>query len=524
MGALDARPTQTPRAIGPSGTRPLPNHPFTMKCPRCQYELKPDSFSSEVVCTNCEFSAGPLDSSQADPAQLIAARDWDALIGDADHPGLLTDLRFIEAQCKWGREQVLLDHYNRALDAAPKFSGEEEEPEPGETEEEDKTIITRPQAERLRAFEGFVSSHDRLLTEIPQDTVPFAFNYSEDGPVAAAAKILLPTHEGRWLKRSGSPLKLRSFNWASISGDGRRAILTTEGDADFRVWDLERRVCAHSVNASRILNARANIGNDERGAIFISDGNDLSWTSARLASISNNGGYAILVTDDAETHDTLWVWDPEKRVCLYTLKAGLIYGGCASITNDGRRAILGNRDGTLDVWDLEHGARLHALEGHPNFLNCVGISPDGRRALSGGFDATVRVWDLERGNCLLTLEGHKGGVNCVGVSPDGCRALSGSSDKTVRAWDLESGKSLLTLEGHEDCVNCAGFSPDGRQAVTASDDNTLRVWDLNAGACWAVCHINGSPGFVGFVASSDRIVCGTKDGQMLFLTPVNFPP
>jgi len=87
-----------------------------------------------------------------------------------------------------------------------------------------------------------------------------------------------------------------------------------------------------------------------------------------------------------------------------------------------------------------------------------------------------------RPQCLRTLQGHTSWVESLAVTPDGRRALSGSWDKTLRLWDLETGQCLAVYHAG-DLVHTATFSPDGR-----------------------------------------RIVCGTHDGQMHFLTLVNFPP
>jgi len=202
-----------------------------------------------------------------------------------------------------------------------------------------------------------------------------------------------------------------------------------------------------------------------------------------------------------------------------------------SVSPDGRRAVSGSRDKTLRVWDLETGACLRTLEGHSDGVNSVSVSADGRRAVSGSRDKTLRVWDLETGACLRTLEGHSDEVLSVSVSPDGRRAVSGSDDRTVRVWDLETGACLRTLEGHRRTleghrrgVSSVSVSPDGRRAVSGSYGNIVRVWDLETGVCLAVYHPGCAVVTVTFSPDGSRIVCGTFDGPMHFLTPVNFPP
>lgn len=136
-------------------------------------------------------------------------------------------------------------------------------------------------------------------------------------------------------------------------------------------------------------------------------------------------------------------------------------------------------------------------------------------------DYALRLWDLETGHCLRTLEGHTGYVESVCVCPDGRHALSKSEDKTLRVWDLETGTCLRTLEGHTSSVNSICMTPDGRSTVSGSRDQTLRLWDLETGACLAVYHAGTAIRDVTLHTAGDRIICGTEDGQLHFLTPVN---
>ena len=441
---------------------------------------------------------------------LVAAGQWEALIGDDAKPGPLTDLLFIQAKCEAGLVHELVTDYNNALTALPEFREENERlarrdaamiaynqalreyavvrgdwwfakergenrPEPpclslpAELHDQAEHSIPEESSARaawLRHFANFVSGHLSLLATLPGDTLPLAHNWTAEGPVAALAERQIHDRESPWLRRSPRPPThpLRP-----------QCLRTLEGHTD----------------------------------------------SVKSVSVSPDGRRAVSGSSDT----TLRVWDLESGQCLRTLQGHTDRVNSVSVCPDGRRAVSGGGDYTLRVWDLESGACLRTLQGHANQVISVSVSPDGRTAVTGSWDNTLRVWDLESGQCLRTLEGHTKWVTSVSVSPDGRRAVSGSREDTLlRVWDLESGQCLRTLQGHTKGVSSVSVSPDGRRAVSGSWDHTLRVWDLESGACLAVYHAGASVWTVEFSPSGDRIVCGTWVGQMHFLTPVNFPP
>ncbi len=58
------------------------------------------------------------------PRHLIESERWDELIGDEENPGLLCDLRFIEAKCAAGMGYELASDYNEAMAKLPELREE----------------------------------------------------------------------------------------------------------------------------------------------------------------------------------------------------------------------------------------------------------------------------------------------------------------------------------------------------------------------------------------------------------------
>ena len=182
------------------------------------------------------------------PMHLIETERWEELIGDADRPGVLTDLLFIQSKCTAGLVHDLMGDYNAALAELPEFREENDrnrrhdeamkaynkalndyavrrydwwqqkeqgkalpEPEypvmPEVLKNKDERKIPEERFERaarLRHFANFVSGHLKVLTDSPADTLPLAHNWAA-GPVAERAEYQIQETKLPWLKRSLRP-------------------------------------------------------------------------------------------------------------------------------------------------------------------------------------------------------------------------------------------------------------------------------------------------------------------------------
>ncbi len=320
-----------------------------------------------------------------------------------------------------------------------------------------------------------------------------------------------------------------------VCPDGRHAVSASD-DNTLRIWDLESGQCLQTLECYRNHVDSVSVCPDGRRVVSASADNTL-----RIWDLQSGQCLLTLVGDDspvtsvcvcpdgrravsASADNTLRIWDLQSGQCLQTLECDSSQHSQVSVCvcPDGRRAVSASAENTLRIWDLQSGQYLQTLEGHTDSVYSVCVCPDGRRAVSASWDKTLRIWDLENGQCLQTLVGHSSGVHSVCVCPDGRRAVSASWDKTLRIWDLENGQCLQTLEFQSFLDGSVCVCPDGRRAVLTSDYGVLRIWDLQSGEILAIyC---GSAVSMTLSPAGDHIICGTADGQVHFLTLVNFPP
>ena len=330
-----------------------------------------------------------------------------------------------------------------------------------------------------------------------------------------------------------------SVNSVAITPNERRAV-SASWDKTLKVWNLEtgaeeKTLQGHTCQVSCVAitpdGRRAVSGSWDYGSAGVDNPLkvwDLETGAEEKTFLRHTGNVlSVAITPDgrrsvsANYDNTLKVWNLDTGAEEKTLQGHTSSVNFVAITPDGRLAVsAGDYDDMLMVWDLETGTEEKTLQGHIAGVSSVSITPDGRRVVSASYN-TLKVWNLETGVEEKTLKRHTDGVNSVAISPDGRLVVSASNDKTLKVWDLETGEEKKTLQGHTDKVTSVAITPDGRRALSASDDNTLKVWNLETGDC-------DSTYFMAAVATAvavhgpDRIVCGTDDGQMHFLTLRNF--
>lgn len=290
-------------------------------------------------------------------------------------------------------------------------------------------------------------------------------------------------------------------NFAQYTPDGK-TVWTASADFVLRVWDVASGKCLHVLEGHQAPSERP------------------SKTPYGVLAVAVTPDGALAVSPGSD--NTVRIWETASGKMLHVLEGHTDWPTYISLTPDGSSALTSGHDGTVRVWELATGRCQRVLEKHDDFIEGTAVTPDGRLCISAGNDLVGRVWDLQTGNCRHILSGHTRFVESVCVTPDGRYAVTPSRDQTVRVWNLADGTCVHTLDAHRYGVTGAVVTLDGQFAITSSWDNTLRAWRLATGECVAVYHAGGRAAYA-TVTSSGRVVCGTSDGQVHFLTLTNCP-
>ncbi len=205
---------------------------------------------------------------------------------------------------------------------------------------------------------------------------------------------------------------------------------------------------------------------------------------------------------------------------------------------DGRRLLVGNRDGQISQWEVATGkpltcadpftgtlrvrrfidgkhllvqtdglvlydrntgklTRRYPWQGEANARSVVQLSPDGKILTCPGKAGTIDLRDAQTGKPIRTLAGDPNMTLLVAFAPDGRRLYSsGGMFAMIRAWDVADGKQLHEIEGRSGRYmgshavipyEYIAVSPDSRRFATAASDTDgtgkywLRVWEADSG-------------------------------------------
>jgi len=278
---------------------------------------------------------------------------------------------------------------------------------------------------------------------------------------------------------------------ASISDDGRRAVVTENGNGSFLIDFAERR----AVSAG------------DKGLAAIShDGEWLAFADDRQVVVRPRGGggspQTIATATQAVTEFSphsrfLLVREPNDRVVVQDLRRRqtvLKSQGChAAFSSDERRLAL------LDCKPREKAGaiRLESLDGSEkplifgagerfqqaiDFAHAVVFSPDGRWLATGATEGPLRIWSTADGRLLQTLSERNRTLD-ASFSASGAELVA-TDGATARLWDTQRGVLLAAFTQPYEQLHAVRFVGDGEAVIAFACDNGLLPWEHVAVPVW----------------------------------------
>ncbi|MCC7376839.1 MAG: protein kinase [Verrucomicrobiales bacterium] len=347
-----------------------------------------------------------------------------------------------------------------------------------------------------------------------------------DGP---ASRTSLRAWDRRWM--------------VLFSPDGRQ--LAGYRDFSVRVWEAESGRPLFDLNPDREVNAVAYHPNSQSLITSSRGGQVEIWSSTQgvrsLVINANEFWTSTAESTRAEfgaNGNMILVWDrgglrfhlPEQGLARAPFLPSVPVVS-ARMTADGRRVVVGDREGGIWVWNLVPIRATGVAPDLTSVGNAVAFSPDGRRLVAGDLSAGLGVWDAASGRSRLDTPHFQTpgqwGIHQILITPDGRRFLATDNRGTMRLYDFDSGRAASPLWTNSPGQRvCAAILPDGNQVVTGDDEGVIRRIRLEDGACLAAAtQTAGLPVRDVLVPADGRFVVTLANDRMAVVRdPVSLEP
>ena len=265
---------------------------------------------------------------------------------------------------------------------------------------------------------------------------------------AASGRVLVAGFEGHTNMITG----------VAFMPDGRR-IVSASSDGTLRLWDA---ATGQQIGAALV--------GEQHGPVLriavSADGSRIAASGHSFVS-RRQGRDVVRLWDGASGQPVLTRWNAED--------AGFT---AFAFTADGRRLLVGERNGALRLIDVASGEPSGpAFIGHSLGVTSALFSPDGSRVASADGNG-LRLWDAHTGRPIGQPRAeHASAVTRLAYSADGRRLVSGSRDGLLRLWDGQTGQPIgPAIAGHQQDAHDVAYSSDGLRIASAGADGSLRLW------------------------------------------------
>lgn len=200
---------------------------------------------------------------------------------------------------------------------------------------------------------------------------------------------------------------------------------------------------------------------------------------------------SVEVATDATAHTAAKAWVDAGHVKL--LRGHDLTPTCVDLQPNGDRFLSGSKDHTVVLWDTESTQQISTLCTHwkngstdtrsrtLGEVLSVAMSDDGRYAAVGKRDGAVRIFDIRAKqnsfNLVKKFEGHKSAVTSLAFRSQSLQLFSASDDRCIRHYNLEEMLYIETLYGHQFGVTDIDCHRK-EMPISVGKDRTARAWKL----------------------------------------------
>ena len=275
-----------------------------------------------------------------------------------------------------------------------------------------QALTFRPDGEIYVSASGYtLSLEDFTRNRIPQSIRPFV-----RPPMIVDGQIPSPTHQGQHLDFVRTHTGDLSHGMGSPVGPVIDSVFYSSDGT--RLARVDRQL---GLKVEPSKGGLAVVSLHREGLPF-----DRPESPRTLTAMSGDVDRLVSVAHAATSRGAIKSWDVRSRQ-FRDLESTVPAHSCA-MRRDGRRFLIGGRDGSLSEWDFDKGAPIRTIDkgvAGAKPIEFLAYSPDGSRMISGDESGVVRLYDAATGRLLQTRNGPVRPVRAAVFLPSKIKLASG---------------------------------------------------------------------------------------------------
>lgn len=218
------------------------------------------------------------------------------------------------------------------------------------------------------------------------------------------------------------------------------------------------------------------------------------------------------------------IWDPHEAKLLRAIRVtnDTVFG--ASLSNDGKKVVVGCTDNTVRAFDTATGKELYKIASHENWVLGTVFGVDSKRVVSVGRDRAAKLIDANAGQFLENVNQLRGELAAIARDPKHDEVVIGGEDRIPYLYLLDRPRNMKVgeeatlvrkLEPQDGPITALDWSSDGKRIAVAGAAPTVNLYDPETGARTATCRGHAAGIYsIAFSADGQQIATGGFDGQV----------
>jgi WD40 repeat protein len=190
------------------------------------------------------------------------------------------------------------------------------------------------------------------------------------------------------------------------------------------------------------------------------------------------------------------------------------------VSPDGTLIACRLANGNLGIMETESGKERCSFPSKEGRVHQLTFSRDNRWLACNDDDGNVFLWDVSAKRSRRWTSPGKDPLHCRhAFTPDGKTLIHATKAGHIFLWDVTTGKELCHIEPDkkkEYHLNGLAVSPDGQVLATLNNWWRIELWQVKTGKFLHEIKAYGSWCGPIFSPGGKELLCGTREGEVLF--------